>query len=575
MTKNAEQKQFNKTLTSFGEKIADTPWNDYPRPMLKRNSFLCLNGKWAFAVKEYDGSVNLDKQIIVPFSPESVLSQIDCVYPDGATLVYSKKFNLPKEFNKGRVILHFGAVSQSARVYFNGTFATEHKNGYTPFSVEVTSLIKEENIVTVECVRVLNDNVHPYGKQSLSRGGMWYTPTSGIWQTVWLESVANQYISDIQTESKNNSVTIKLTGVQKATAIIETPNGNVKLKTENGIFNFTIDNPSYWSPENPYLYNFTVTADKDEVTSYFAIRTLSIKKVNGINRLCLNGKPYFFHGLLDQGYFSDGIFTPASPQVYEQEINRVKALGFNTLRKHVKIEPQIYYYLCDKLGVIVWQDMINNGEYRFIRDTLLPTFGFVRRKDKKLHKNPLHRQAFLSAMEETVKVVKNHPSVCYYTIFNEGWGQFDSSSVYEKLKKLDDTRFIDTTSGWFTCKDSDVDSRHIYFRKPKIKASDKPIVISEFGGYVYSVKGHTFNTQKTYGYGKCDTREQFVERLRDLYLTAVVPAIKGGLCGTIYTQVSDVEDETNGLFTYDRRVEKINPQEFSDIAKLIYQEIEK
>ena len=201
-------------------------------------------------------------------------------------------------------------------------------------------------------------------------------------------------------------------------------------------------------------------------------------------------------------------------------------------------------------------------------------FVFLR-KDKKLHKNPLHRQAFLSAMEETVKVVKNHPSVCYYTIFNEGWGQFDSSSVYEKLKNLDDTRFIDTTSGWFTCKDSDVDSKHIYFRKPKIKASDKPIVISEFGGYVYSVKGHTFNTQKTYGYGKCSTREQFVERLRDLYLTAVVPAIKGGLCGTIYTQVSDVEDETNGLFTYDRRVEKINPQEFSDIAKLIYQEIEK
>jgi len=575
MSKKNIDLKFNKMLTTAGERLPEIPWNIYPRPQLKRDSFLCLNGEWAFGVKGEDGTLALDKKIIVPFAPESVLSKIDTVYPDGATLVYSKKFTLPKGFNKGRVILNFGAVSQIARVYFNGNFIIEHKNGYTPFSAEVTPYLKDENIVTVECKRTLCDLVHPYGKQSLNRGGMWYTPTSGIWQTVWLESVANEYIKDLTVKTDENRVTITLEGVKKATLIVTTNTGEIKVKTEDGTFKFTVDSPEFWSPENPYLYNFIVTAGKDSVQSYFALRTLSIKEVNGVKRLLLNGKPYFFHGLLDQGYFSDGIFTPASPEVYTEEIKKVKALGFNTLRKHVKIEPQVYYYDCDRLGVIVWQDMINNGDYKFMRDTVLPTIGLIRKKDKNIHKSQVHRQAFLSNMEETVKVVKNHPSVCYYTIFNEGWGQFDSQTVYEKLKSLDDTRFIDTTSGWFFAGETDVDSRHIYFRKPKVKRSDKPIVISEFGGYVYSVKGHTFNTLKTYGYGKCDTRNQFVERLRDLYLTAVIPAIKTGLCGTIYTQVSDVEDETNGLFTYDRKVDKITPEEFSDIATAIYEEIEK
>ena len=297
--------------------------------------------------------------------------------------------------------------------------------------------------------------------------------------------------------------------------------------------------------------------------------------MDGKKRLCLNGKPYFFHGLLDQGYFSDGIFTPASPAAYTEEIERVKALGFNTLRKHIKVEPQIFYAECDRLGMIVWQDMINNGDYKYIRDTVLPTIGFIYKNDKRIHKNAQMRKVFLEAMEETVNLLRCHPCICLWTIFNEGWGQFDGGEAYKKLKALDDSRFIDTNSGWFQCGDSDVDSRHIYFRRLKAKNKNKPLIISEFGGYTYSVENHIFNTQNSYGYGACKTREEFVEKIRALYENEVIPIAKNGACASIYTQVSDVEDEVNGLFTYDREVAKIYPEEFADIANRLQEAVKK
>lgn len=570
-----QKKRVNKMLTPAGENLPDIPWNVYPRPKMRRNSFLTLNGKWKFGVKDKGGENVFDSEILVPFPPESILSGIDKVFPEDKTRVYCRDFFIPKGFNKGRIILHFGAVDQIARVFVNGVLVVEHTGGYTPFSADVTDYIRDENQIVVEVDDYLSNFILPYGKQTAKPHGMWYTPVSGIWQTVWLESVPIEYIKSVKTDCNGEKIKIIVDGVKNAKLSLNTPNGKIVKNTENGIFEFTIDEPVFWSPENPYLYDFTVTTQCDHVHSYFAIRMLEVKTVNGIKRLCLNGKPYFFHGLLDQGYFSDGLFLPATPETYGEEILKVKALGFNTLRKHIKAEPQIFYYECDRKGIIVWQDMINNGSYNFFRDTALPTLGFTKKKDKRIHKNKAQRDAFLSTMKETVELLKEHPSICYWTIFNEGWGQFESEKAYEALKALDETRFIDTTSGWFKCGSSDVESKHIYFKKIKIKPTDKPVVVSEFGGSAYVDYEHVYNPEKAHGYGQSRTRERFVESTRKLYKEQIIPAIEKGLCGAIYTQVSDIEDETNGLFTYDRRVDKISPEEFKDISDAIKTQIEK
>jgi len=329
----------------------------------------------------------------------------------------------------------------------------------------------------------------------------------------------------------------------------------------------TPEEPHFWSPEDPYLYEFAVETKDDRVESYFALRSLEIKTVEGYPRLCLNGKPYFFHGLLDQGYWPDGLFTPAAPECYAEDILAMKKLGFNTLRKHIKVEPEEFYYQCDKLGMVVFQDMVNNGDYSFLRDTALPTVGLQKLPDQGLHRDEKCRQMFLAGMEATVNQLKNHPCICYWTIFNEGWGQFDSDNVYEQFRKLDDTRFIDTTSGWFRRKKSDVDSRHVYFKPVKLKAGEKPLVLSEFGGYSYKPEGHVFNTEQTYGYGKFADAGEFRTALEKLYREQIVPAVKTGLCAAIYTQVSDVEDETNGLLSYDRKVCKADENGMMAVAQ--------
>lgn len=561
-----------KLLSSEGISLPSVPHDVYPRPMLKRDSYLSLNGEWDFGAGE---SEIYDKKILVPFPPESILSQVDEVYPENYTRFYRRCFTLPENFNKGRVLLHFGAVDQICDVFINGAKVISHVGGYIPFEVDITHFLQEKNELKVKVMDNLSSFTLPYGKQCAKRGGMWYTPISGIWQSVWLESVPLNYVKSLTVKTSDNNVKITAEGVKFGAITIQTPHGEIQVSLSDGVAEFRIENPKKWSPENPYLYYYALKSGEDEVSSYFALRDISVKELNGIKRICLNGNPYFMHGLLDQGYWSDGLFLPATPDMYGEEIKKLKALGFNTLRKHIKIEPQIFYSECDRLGMIVWQDMINNGEYKFFRDTALPTIGFLTKNDKNSHKNKEQREAFLSTMKETVRLLNNHPSVLYWTIFNEGWGQFDSQSAYEHLKSLDDTRIIDTTSGWFKCGNSDVDSKHIYFRKIKIKPSDKPIVISEFGGYALKTDNHVFNPDKAYGYAKCDSRKDFIQKIRSLYLEQVLPSIKEGVCGAIYTQVSDVEDEINGLFTYDRKVDKLLPEEFKDVSDMLYDEIKK
>ena len=554
-------------MTSAGEALKGTPWTVYPRPQLKRESYMNLNGAWDF-------SVNYEKlgQIRVPFCPESKLSCIGKHFDEGSVLCYSRSFRLEEGFNRGRVILHIGAADQRADVYLNGKPVGIHEGGYEAFSFDITHLLQAENTLQICCFDDLTDQSYPYGKQVMKRGGMWYTPVSGIWQSVWLESVPETYIEKLHIENRGYGVTVT---VEPALAGTVTVAGLGSFPLEKGSVTVTPENPRLWSPEDPYLYGFTVEAGEDTVQSYFAIRSLEIKKCGKYPRLCLNGKPYFFHGLLDQGYWPDGLFTPAAPECYANDILAMKRLGFNTLRKHIKVEPEEFYYQCDKLGMVVFQDMVNNGHYSFIRDTALPTIGVQTLNDKNLHRDPVTREAFLQGMKATVNQLRNHPCILYWTIFNEAWGQFDSDHVYHHLKKLDDTRWIDSTSGWFRRKETDVDSYHVYFKPVKLKAGDKPLVLSEFGGYSYKPEGHVFNTEQTFGYKKFAHEDKFAAAVEKLYYDEIVPAAKTGLCAAIYTQVSDVEDETNGLLSYDRKVEKLEAEMMTPVAKALQEAMER
>lgn len=542
----------NNLYTVKGENLKGEYLPEYPRPQMKRDSFFSLDGNWELVAD------NEKYNILVPFCPESILSGVGKVFEEGI-MCYKRKFALPNGFIKDRVLLHFGAVDQRCTVFINSREVGEHIGGYDAFCFDITDYLEENNEIEVFVCDNLSDKILPYGKQKKKRGGMWYTPVSGIWQSVWLESVPESYIKSLKIDVTLNTAHITFEGIKQGKVTLE----NKTYPIENGKADIVVEKPVNWTPENPYLYELTAISGDDKIESYFALRTLEIDG----NKLLLNKKPYFFNGVLDQGYFSDGIYTPAHVSEYKDDILKMKSLGFNMLRKHIKVEPEAFYYYCDKYGMAVFQDMVNNSDYYFLRDTVLPTVGLTRKSDKRIHKNKATRQAFTDGMVKTVKQLYNHPCIVEWTIFNEGWGQFCADEMYLKLKRLDSSRFIDSASGWFKTHNNDFESLHIYFKKLNIKDSSKPVFISEFGGYSYKIEEHSFNNQKTYGYGKFSTREKFVSAVRSLYKEQLLPLKKKGLCAAVYTQISDVEDETNGLLTYDRKIMKILPDELSDLFR--------
>ena len=556
--------------TPFEEAATGDEWaKEYPRPQMKRDSYLSLCGKWDLKI-EKKGVVTPFSKIVVPFSPETRLSGVNRTLEKDEQYIYEKQFTVEDSFLNQKTLLHFGAVDQVAEVWLNGSYLGDHAGGYLPFAMDATSAIRVgENTLRVRVTDQLDVELS-YGKQRKQRGGMWYTPISGIWQPVWLESVPANAISALRITPTLSTVTVETVGGKtQKTLTLCLPTGNKQYTYEGDRIEIEIENPILWSPEHPHLYNFTITDGEDQIDSYFALRTVEIKTVTGKPRICLNGKPYFFHGLLDQGYYSDGIYLPATPEGYRFDISKMKELGFNMLRKHIKIEPEVFYYECDRQGMIVFQDMMNSGRYNFVIDTALPTAGW---KWGFVHAVSARRRAdFEGGAKELTELLYNHPSVCYYTIFNEGWGQyFGASHVYDKLKSLDPTRVWDTASGWFRTLRSDVQSEHVYFKKINLRANKRPLVLSEFGGYSCKIEGHAFNLDKNYGYSTYETPKAFEDALERLYINEIVPCIKnGGLCATVLTQVSDVEDETNGLVTYDRRVCKVDPARMQALAKAL------
>ena len=558
--------------TPSGERLmADSeriPWDAYPRPQLRRDSFFNLNGWWDLAITQKGETIpeRFEHRIRVPYCPESLLSGIHAVPPPRSFLWYRRTFALSDGFLNERVLLHIGAADQITTVYLNGRLVGEHRGGYDPISMDITDCLQTENVLVVRVFDDLNSVVLPYGKQKYKRGGMWYTPVSGIWQTVWLESVPAAYIRRLTVSTDADGATIVADGVSDGVVTITTPQGNILVPLQDGVARVDLPEPRLWCPEDPYLYEYTVDAGADSVQSYFAIRTLDIRHIDGIPRMCLNGKPIFFHAVLDQGYWSDGLFTPPEPTCYAWDIQKMQELGFNTLRKHIKVEAERFYYDCDRLGMLVWQDMVNNGHYSFLRDTALPTIGLKSLSDKHLHRSIASRAAFAEEMEKTVQLLANHPCVVGWTIFNEGWGQFDSEAMYCLLRQLDTTRFIDTASGWFKGAPSDVVSEHVYFKPYRHRSADKPVFLSEFGGYSYKPQEHVFNRTHTYGYRMFDQVDAYMDAVEQLYREEIIPAVAKGLCGAVYTQLSDVEDETNGLYSYDRRVCKVDVPRMQAIA---------
>lgn len=552
-------------LTKWGEELDKTaPLPEYPRPQFKRDSYLSLNGEWSFKT----GNDSESRTIIVPFSPECPLSNINEAV-DTSCLIYEKSFTLPNGFNKGRVFINFGAVDQIAKVYLNDKFVGEHHGGYTPFGFELTDFIVEDNSLKVVVSDFCEENEYSRGKQSSKRGGIWYSPQSGIWQSVWLESTPDEYIDSVKITPNLDKEQVEFeckNGVQK---LIYDGDNLIADTTDDVV---KIENVKTWSPESPFLYKVIFKYGNDKVESYFGMRKFSIDNdENGVPRLFLNNKPYFHNGLLDQGYYPDGFLTPPSNEALEFDVKTAKECGFNMLRKHIKIEPLLWYHYCDVNGIIVWQDMINSGGKYGLEVSVLPFIGFnLDDTNYKTFKrtNEKAREQYYIELKEMVDALYNCPCIAMWVPFNEGWGQFDSKKAYELLNSWDKTRIVDSASGWHDRGVTDVISKHIYFTPIVVKQGDKPWCLTEFGGLSTRIKNHTFNN-KMFGYKIYKTTDSLTKAYKKLFEKAIISQIEKGLSATVYTQLTDVEDELNGLMSYDRKVLKIDKSVLKEINERV------
>lgn len=550
--------------------VGDIPHSDHPMPQAARENWLSLNGKWQFCKIDAAGNKSHEGEILVPFSPETLNSGIDGDFAleRGEKLWYFRTVMLDKSMLQGTTLLHFGAVDSECEVLFNGIPVGSHRGGFTAFSFDVSHLAKKgENTIEVWVTDEATRNGGARGKQSDKRGGIWYTPQSGIWQTVWLESMPKKHIRNLKITPNAEKKTVKISADgmgSKITASVFDGDREILCEKFTDTVELSFDF-ELWSPENPKLYDLVLTsASGDQLTSYFGVRSFGrVIDAAGKVRLGLNGKPYFFNGVLDQGYWSDGMLTYPSDEAAVAELQMLKNMGFNTVRKHIKLEPMRWYYHCDRLGLAVWQDFPNGGgEYKFSHVAALPFLG-VKHKDSDYkyfaRENAKARAEFDQMADEIVEQLYNVPSVAMWVIFNEGWGQFDSAKYATHVHEKDPTRIIDSVSGWH---DQGVGkttllSLHTYYTPLRVPRDPRPVVLSEFGGYSMKVEGHVFDPLKEFGYKKFKTEEALVAALEELYLKKLKPLIAKGLCGAIYTQVSDVEEEINGLVTYDRAVQKV------------------
>jgi len=559
--------------TLYGESVnREKPLPEHPNPLFRRDRYMTLNGIWDFAINRSSGRpVTMPKKIVVPFSVETPLSGIETNVKRTDYLHYRRKFHLSDEFLDGYVIIHFEAVDQICDVFLNGDKILHHEGGYLPFSCLISDPMPE-NILEVTVSDDTLSPVFPRGKQSLRSNGIWYTATSGIWQSVWLEAVPDTgYIKNVKIDSLFDEKKIRIKGdftgsPSDAFAEVYYHGHLVGRSTFDEKWMATLDlNYDFypWSPDSPELYELRFSFGEDIVHSYCALRKFSVIQSGNECFFGLNNHPVFLSGLLDQGYYPDGGLTPPSEKAMVDDIMLAKNSGFNCLRKHIKIEPMRWYYLCDTLGMLVFQDFVSGGSpYANLLIVTRPLLNYnLSDTTHKLLGRALKesRDQFVSDLEGTVNRLYNVPSICSWTIFNEGWGQFDSVEMTKRLAALDPSRPIDSTSGWYDKNCGNYSSHHIYFVAPHLRNDHKRILsLSECGGFSLGVDRHKYS-KIDFGYARYsnfDSLNRAVERLYSKHILRLIK--KSGLGEVIFTQLTDVESETNGLITYDRRVQKVD-----------------
>ena len=565
------------------------PLAEYPRPAMRRDSCEILNGPWQYAITqtaEYPAA--WQGSILVPYSPEAPASGVGRTLQPGQWLHYHRLF-APPAGEGGRVLLHFGAVDYACAVQVNGHLAGGHRGGYWPFTLDITDLLNGtgRNSLWVAVQDPTGHGTQARGKQTLKPGGMFYPAQSGIWQTVWLERVPDNYIQTLTVTPDYDARTVtvrvhtakpggavNLWAMVRAGGVTIAEDWGSDEADQDGEVTLNIPEEHFfpWSPDTPFLYDLTVGTNQgeeaglDTVHSYFALRKWSCAPdAHGVLRFCLNDKPILLNGLLDQGYWPEGLYTPPSDAAVERELSEVKALGFNLLRKHAKIEPQRWYYHCDRLGLIVWQDIVNGGSaynlwfVTYLTNVLQPLLR--RFPDGKACRRllsrakPAGREEYAHELADTVQALRCHPCIACWVPFNEGWGQFDAEKAVQALRTLDGTRLVDEASGWFDQGGGDVHSLHNYFYPLRIRPQKRTVALSEYGGIAWPMPGHE-PPHKTYGYGTAKDRQELTARYKKLQLKTVLPQLEKGLSALVYTQLTDVEDEVNGLFTYDRAAVK-------------------
>ena len=565
------------------------PLAEYPRPAMRRDSCEILNGPWQYAITQTaEHPAAWQGSILVPYSPEAPASGVGRTLQPGQWLHYHRLF-APPAGEGGRVLLHFGAVDYACAVQVNGHLAGGHRGGYWPFTLDITDLLNGtgRNSLWVAVQDPTGHGTQARGKQTLKPGGMFYPAQSGIWQTVWLERVPDNYIQTLTVTPDYDARTVtvrvhtakpggavNLWAMVRAGGVTIAEDWGSDEADQDGEVTLNIPEEHFfpWSPDTPFLYDLTVgtnqgeEAEFDTVHSYFALRKWSCAPdAHGVLRFCLNDKPILLNGLLDQGYWPEGLYTPPSDAAVERELSEVKALGFNLLRKHAKIEPQRWYYHCDRLGLIVWQDIVNGGSaynlwfVTYLTNVLQPLLR--RFPDGKACRRllsrakPAGREEYAHELADTVQALRCHPCIACWVPFNEGWGQFDAGKAVQALRTLDGIRLVDEASGWFDQGGGDVHSLHNYFYPLRIRPQKRTVALSEYGGIAWPMPGHE-PPHKTYGYGTAKDRQELTARYKKLQLKTVLPQLEKGLSALVYTQLTDVEDEVNGLFTYDRAAVK-------------------
>ncbi len=560
--------------------MCDLPLPEYPRPQMVREPWMNLNGLYEYEITGEGAQwiSHVDGKIRVPFALESCLSGVCKKLHSDERLWYRRTFTLPESFSGKRVLLHFGAVDWQCKAYVNHTLVAEHTGGYCPFSADITDALQDgENELVVHVYDPTDDGWQNRGKQASYSHGFWYTATSGIWQTVWLEAVPQAYVKGYRLTPDIDSETLKIETdcVGEGKLHIQVLDGQTVVAEKDlaACDEIALPGCKLWSPETPFLYDFVLTFGEDSVKGYFGMRKFSIGMFQGYSRLFLNNAPYFQRGLLDQGYWSDGGLTAPTDEAMIYDIAKMKELGFNMLRKHIKVEPARWYYHCDRLGMIVWQDMVSGGKaLNVFHAGVLPNaisfispFVNVSMKDDKykiFNRDRIEwRIQFEEELFEMMDALYNVPCIGTWVPFNEGWGQFDAKRIGDEVKAKDPTRIVDHASGWYDQRGADLRSIHRYIWPVTAPKYDgRPFVLSEYGGYSQVYPDHVWNLQKSFGYQMYRSKESLTKAYVKLHEHQVIPTIKKGLSATVYTQVSDVEFEVNGLLTYDREIVKLDEE---------------